>query len=201
MALTKFVRNVDDLSDDGGYKFRFRCDNCGDGYESQYVSASANLLKTAIEVFSMFNPIGYRGRHVVDGIDRGLRGKERDAAYEKASAEALAHFKKCSGCGRWVCPATCWNEPLGMCETCAPNADEAAAKRAAKRSVERAEEAVDAGAVVQSVTCHACGTQVRGGSKFCESCGSPLGAPSCKHCKQPLNPGARFCGSCGGAQA
>lgn len=35
MALTKFVRNVDDLSDDGGYKFRFKCDSCGDGFESQ----------------------------------------------------------------------------------------------------------------------------------------------------------------------
>lgn len=34
MALTKFVRNVEDISDDGGYKFRFRCDQCSDGFES-----------------------------------------------------------------------------------------------------------------------------------------------------------------------
>jgi len=199
MALTKFVRNVDDLSDDGGYKFRFRCDSCGDGYESQYSTASANILKTAVEVFSMFNVLGGSGRRVADGIDRGLRGKERDAAYERASAEALAHFKKCSACGKWVCPEHCWNESLGMCEKCAPDANEAAAKRAAQRRVEQAEQSAEQGAAVQSVTCHACGAQARGG-KFCEACGASFTAPECKHCKAPLGAGARFCGSCGGAQ-
>ena len=200
MALTKFVRNVQDLSDDGGYKFRFHCDGCGDGYESQYTSASANLLKTALEVFSVFNPLGgMRGRHLADGIDRGLRGKERDSAYESAVGEAMAHFKKCSSCGKWVCPEHCWNEPIGMCERCAPDANEAAAKRAARWGVERAEQAVVEGGDAKLVSCPACGAQARGG-KFCEGCGAPFAAPQCKHCKKPLGVGARFCGECGGAQ-
>jgi hypothetical protein len=47
----------------------------------------------------MFNPLGGGGQRVADGIDRGLRGKERDAAYERAVGQAQVHFKKCSACG------------------------------------------------------------------------------------------------------
>ena len=200
MALTKFVRNVQDLSDDGGYKFRFHCDSCGDGYESQYEAGSANLLKTAVEVFSLFNVVGGLGsRRVAEGIDRGLRGKEHDSAYEKAVGEAMAHFKKCSACGKWVCPEHCWNEPIGMCEGCAPDANEAAAKRSAQRRVQQAEQAIDDGGEAKLVSCPACGVQARGG-KFCEACGAAFSAPGCKHCSKPIGVGARFCGECGGSQ-
>lgn len=141
MALTKFVRNVDDLSDDGGYKFRFGCDRCNDGVESQYVSSSANILKTGLEIFSMFRPFGSMGRHAVQGVDRGLRGKERDAAYEAAVNEATAHFNKCSHCGQWVC-AHCFNDKVGLCEGCAPDANEHAAKAAAEQARAKQVEAV-----------------------------------------------------------
>jgi hypothetical protein len=202
MALTKFVRNVEDLSDDGGYKFRFRCDGCSDGYESQYIGSSANLLKTAVDVFSMFRVFGSGSRRVAEGLDRGLRGKERDAAYEQAMSEAMAHFKKCAACGRYVCPEHCWNDGASMCEGCAPDATEAAAKHAAQRRVEQAVQKANTedAAIAPVVTCPACGAQARG-AKFCEGCGAAFGAPSCRHCQQPISAGARFCGSCGGAQA
>ncbi len=45
MSLTKFVRNVDDLGDSGGYKFRFRCDRCRDGVENQYVNAKLSTTR------------------------------------------------------------------------------------------------------------------------------------------------------------
>src|SRR5471032_84733 len=104
MALTKFVNNVQDLSDDGGYKFRFKCDRCGDGFESQYIASKSNMLKTAIEMFQVFNPIAGRIESVANSVGRGLNGKEHDAAYERAIGEAQAFFKKCSACGHWVCP-------------------------------------------------------------------------------------------------
>ncbi len=47
MSLTKYVRNVEDPSDHGGYKFRSRCDHCSDGFDSQYVSSSATLQEAA----------------------------------------------------------------------------------------------------------------------------------------------------------
>jgi hypothetical protein len=201
MALTKFVRNVEDLSDDGGYKFRFRCDSCSDGFESQYVSSSANLLKTALDVFAIFTRFGYGARSAAENIDRGLRGKEHDAAYETAVHEAMAHFKKCSVCGKWVCPQACWNDSAGMCEGCAPDASEAAGRRAAQLKVEEAVQRAAAGGEVASVTCAACGAQLHGAGKFCEACGSPVGQRHCKHCQAELSAGARFCGACGGAQA
>ena len=95
MALTEFVRNVQDLSDDGGYKFRFHCDRCADGVESQYVASAANLLKTGLQVFSMFRVFGGYARGAVEGIDRGLRGKERKQAL---SARALRDVD------RWLAP-------------------------------------------------------------------------------------------------
>ena len=100
MALTEFVRNVRDISDDGGYKFRFHCDRCSDGVESQYVASAANLLKTGLEVFSMFRLFGGRTRSAVNGIDRGLRGKERD------SATMLATFTDVAGGTKWKLVAT-----------------------------------------------------------------------------------------------
>ena len=200
MALTKFVRNVEDLSDDGGYKFRFRCDQCSDGFESQYIGSSANLLKTAIDVFSIFTRFGYRARGAAEHIDRGLRGKERDAAYEQAVHQAMVHFKKCSVCGKWVCPAHCWNEGAGMCESCAPDAQEAAGRRAAERRAEEAVQRAAAGGAVASVTCPTCGVQLRGAAKFCESCGTAVSQRSCRHCQARLSSSARFCGECGGAQ-
>jgi len=197
MALTKFVRNVDDLSDDGGYKFRFRCDRCSDGVESQYVSSSANILKTGLEIFSMFRPFGGMGREAVQGIDRGLRGKERDAAYEQAVNEAQVHFHKCSHCGQHVC-GHCWNDSVGLCEGCAPDAHEHAAKEAAVIAREHEVVAVrTAGATSHaSITCPVCGEQA-GGGKFCQACGTAVGQRSCKQCQAVLSTTAKFCGECG----
>ncbi|MEO6578127.1 MAG: adenylate/guanylate cyclase domain-containing protein, partial [Candidatus Limnocylindria bacterium] len=46
--------------------------------------------------------------------------------------------------------------------------------------------------------CASCGTENRGGSKFCDNCGAPLAA-GCPACGQPNRADARFCGSCGHA--
>jgi hypothetical protein len=200
VSLTKFVRNVKDVSDDGGYKFRFHCDQCGDGFESQYVAASANLLKTAVDVFSMFRPFGgYGARRVADSIDRGLRGKERDKAYEVAVHKAMHFFKKCNGCGKWVCPQACWNNEFGMCDSCAPNAKEESAKNAARRHAQEAVAHTQKAERVQvkSLACPVCSQNVRGG-KFCEHCGASLQqARACKGCGSALEPAAKFCAECG----
>lgn len=180
MALTKFVRNVDDVSDDGGYKFRFRCDCCADGFESQYIPAGSNLLKTAIEVFTLFRPFGFRGgagRRVAESVDLGLRGKERDTAYERAVHEAQAHFRKCPTCGTWVCLDHCWDGIFGTCERCAS----------------------ESSGTEGPASCPACGTQTRG-APFCHACGLPLSPRRCRQCDEVIALDARFCGQCGKPQ-
>ena len=44
--------------------------------------------------------------------------------------------------------------------------------------------------------CASCGTENRGGSRFCDNCGTPLAA-TCPHCGEPNRADARFCASCG----
>ena len=201
MALTKFVRNVEDLSDKGGYKFRFRCDRCNDGFESQYISSSANVLRGGLAVFGMLRPFWGGTQHAADEATRGLQGKERDSAYEKAVHEAMVHFKKCSACGQWVCPDHCWNEKFGMCEGCAPDAGEAYARQAAEQArmqAVQAAQAASATSVEELHSCPTCGTQNRG-SKFCTKCGTSLKVQSafCGECGKPMAAEARFCGECG----
>jgi len=52
--------------------------------------------------------------------------------------------------------------------------------------------------------CPACGHKNTDGVKFCQECGSPLGAPAktfCGQCGAQLAPGTRFCGECGAGQS
>lgn len=195
MALTEFVRNVDDLSDDGGYKFRFRCDRCRDGVESHYKPAATNLLKTGLEIFQMFRPLG-GARRAVDGIDRGLRGKERDKAYQEAIEAAKSHFAKCSSCGNWVCKH-CYNDEFSLCEGCAPNASESGARALAEKKARERVEAIASGTVdIQPLVCAAC-QQPSGGGRFCEHCGASQGRDKCPGCGAALKTTAKFCSECG----
>jgi hypothetical protein len=206
MALTKFVRNVDDLSDSGGRKFRFKCDSCGHGFETRYVTASANQLKTVLDVFNLFRWLdlnGGWGRRMASGIDPASTDKERDAAYERAAREAQAHFRNCSACDAWVCRQYCWNEAASLCarcEDCASNSRSAMDKRAAQNV--DATTAVAIGARAQTddaASCPACGAPA-GGARFCQACGLALQPQRCEHCASVLSSDARFCGGCGRPQ-
>lgn len=201
MALTKFVRNVDDISNNHGFKFRFHCDRCNDGWESQFITSSANIVRGGLAVFQMFRFWGGASSHVANEVTGGLQGKERDAAYEKAVHEAMPHFKKCTACGQWVCPENCFNAKFGMCESCAPDENEAFAKQAAMNAQQQAiarAQASNATSVEQMMSCPTCSAQNRG-TKFCVKCGTPLAVQSahCGHCGKPMAADARFCGECG----
>jgi hypothetical protein len=66
------------------------------------------------------------------------------------------------------------------------------------------EQAESAKAEAEAQTrCPNCGMQNPEGVKFCQDCGSPLGAAGVKHCTTcgaELAPGTRFCGGCGARQ-
>jgi hypothetical protein len=108
------------------------------------------------------------------------------------------HFKKCSHCGQHVCPH-CWNDSVGLCEGCAPDAHEFAAKEAAVIAREKQVASIRAAEATThaQVTCPVC-AQEAGGGKFCQSCGAAVAATrACQGCTAALSPAAKFCGECG----
>jgi Predicted membrane protein len=48
--------------------------------------------------------------------------------------------------------------------------------------------------------CPSCGCKNSEDIKFCQECGTKLGASSCTSCGAELQPGIRFCGECGTKQ-
>jgi len=68
----------------------------------------------------------------------------------------------------------------------------------AQQSAEANKAANDAGR-----TCTNCNTMNPEGVKFCQECGTPLGAAAVKHCGNcgaEMAPGVQFCGECGTRQ-
>lgn len=64
-----------------------------------------------------------------------------------------------------------------------------------KESIEAAKKAEE-----KALTCPSCGTYNPEGVKFCQECGSKLGALKCSGCGAELTYGTRFCGECGKKQ-
>lgn len=53
-----------------------------------------------------------------------------------------------------------------------------------------------------AAACAGCGAGVEPGTRFCPSCGTPVGRPrACANCGSDLPAGSRFCGACGGRVA
>ena len=210
MALIAFTRNYTDRSNENGYQFEFHCDKCGNGHLSRFVTSkmglASSLLKAAGSLFGgRLNQAAYAGDHVKDA----LRGKAWDDAYAQTVEEAKQHFKKCTRCGKWVCPETCWNAKKGLCEDCAPDLQEEAAAAqasAAKEQVwEKARNVDQTGGLdvsqAQAATCPHCNAKVEGG-KFCPECGKPLAKDKfCTACGAKMPESAKFCPGCGSSGA
>ena len=107
MALIQFVRNYDDLSTDRGYQFKFYCDRCGNGYETQFRGSATGALNDALGTASsllggLFNNIASAGERVHSAAYQ----KAKDDAFRAAIDEAKPNFKQCHRCGKWVLSLT-----------------------------------------------------------------------------------------------
>jgi hypothetical protein len=206
MSLIEFVRNYDDLSTDHGYQFKFHCDKCGSGWLSEFKASATGMAGGLLRAAgSFFGGVLGRAASSEYEIRRAVQGPGHDAALKKSVEEGKAHFKKCSRCGHWVCPETCWNAAKGLCEACAPDLMEEAAAaqaQAAREQVLEKARKIDHTKDVDLVSniqlrCPKCDAQVQGG-KFCPECGAPLAAKStCTKCGTELKAGAKFCPECG----
>jgi hypothetical protein len=214
MALRDFVKNFDDMSDQNGFSFKFRCDICGDGFLTKYREAPYAKAKGFLGAASSIGS-GLGGR--LGGLGGSAWGASSAAGYmhdakwreahEKALdegiAEARGHFKKCPGCTKYV-DATCWNEEALMCVECSPRQAVTVQRARAAAFGQKASEAMQAqdysaeikGAEKVRITCPTCGKPTSSG-KFCEACGASLEIKTCPNCGAPLSTTARFCNNCG----
>lgn len=206
MNLIEFVKNYEDLSTDRGYQFKFFCDKCGGGWVSEFETSvtgvAGGLLRAA---GSLFGGVIRKAADSEFEIRRLTQGAGHDKALKDSVALAKQRFKKCSRCGMWVCPDTCWNASKGLCEACAPDLMEEAAAAQAEAAKQQVQEkamktdqtrGVDLGANIK-VRCPSCDAQVAGG-KFCPECGAPLSPTvKCAKCGTEVKALVKFCPECG----
>jgi hypothetical protein len=201
-GFTPFSSNYSDLSDENGYQFEFRCDNCGSGYRSEFIRSNlgtaGNILSGASSlVGGFFGGAARAADSVKDITNRGAR----DDALKRASNEIMSLFTRCTRCNHWV-DETCWNQARGLCVACAPNlATEMEAERASveisqMRQALSQETVFSGDTSARQTVCKTCGKPV-GSEKFCANCGTPTGQAHCTQCGGELAAGARFCGNCG----
>jgi hypothetical protein len=201
-GFTPFTSNYSDMSDENGYQFEFRCDNCGSGYRSEFirsnVGTAGNLLSGASNLFGgLFGSASNAANTAKDLVDRGAR----DDALKRSSNEIMPLFTRCPRCNHWV-DETCWNAQRNLCIGCAPNlvtemeATRSEVELQQMRDTLRAETVFSGDTSARVTVCPNCQKPV-GSEKFCANCGTPLGTAHCTQCGGELATGARFCGSCG----
>lgn len=213
MAAIQFTKNYTDHSSQNGFQFEFHCDKCGSGHRSSFIASklgmAANFLKAASSLLGGFSGAARGADHINDA----LRGKAWDDAFQEAIDEIKPKFHQCRRCGRWTCPAVCWNAKASLCKACAPDlGEEAAAAQADALRLQVASQMHSKAAKADLVgdiditkqkagACPHCNAPVSGG-KFCPGCGKPLSAPSaCAKCKAQIPDGAKFCPECGQPRA
>jgi hypothetical protein len=205
-GFTPFTSNYQDLSNDQGYQFEFRCDVCGSGYRSQFIrnnlGMGASILNGASSVFGGRFWGASRAADAAQNItDHGAR----DKALQQACNEIMPQFHRCVRCNNWV-DETCFNAQRGLCVNCAPNlASEMEAERSSveisqMRDAVRTKTIFSGDTSERSTECPSCGKPV-GSEKFCGNCGTPLGTPKCPKCGAEVAAGLSFCGNCGNKMA
>ena len=207
-GIVPFTDNFDDLSNQNGYQFEFRCERCGNGYRSPFVEdrmekgrgilrAAGGLLGGSLDrLADAANQLNW---------DRGTNSKAKDKALADAVEAVRGEFKQCRGCGDWVCNHVCWNAEIGQCVQCSPFVAEEISKAQSEAQLEQIRERVKEidhteGLDLKNrakVKCGSCNAIVDGG-KFCPECGEKLSkAAFCTECGTECKEGAKFCPECG----
>lgn len=187
MTLKPFTRGFEDRSDEGGYRFVFKCDICNAEYISRYIEASSNKKRDFIGISSRAFSLGSsildrvsgsglkdtdeKQREFTDKLADRFKSyapewhRGHDDAFFRSQEEAKKNFHYCPLCKRWVCEPD-WDEEKSIC------------KEDSKLEV-----------------CPNC-RKPTGGKKFCINCGLRL-EQNCKKCGAALAHGQKFCGECG----
>ncbi|MHB8567760.1 MAG: zinc ribbon domain-containing protein [Nitrososphaerales archaeon] len=204
--LQSFTRNYEDKSNENGFQFIFKCDVCGDGYESGFIGSKAAKKKSFFNKVSQFGGAVSNNAYLAGALGGQAYqtpewNKERETAFQQASNEGMSHFQRCPRCHKYVCDAD-WNDGSGLCSNDAPmvasEVNAASAQTAKDQIWEQAKtKPMYSGDLsAQQTVCPSCG-KVSGGGKFCNNCGTQLGMKKCAGCGTENPPTVNFCGSCG----
>ncbi|RYX81794.1 zinc ribbon domain-containing protein [bacterium] len=212
-----FTDNVQDLSTDKGFQFKFCCERCGNGYMSSFQANMVGMAGGALQAAgSLFGGVFGRAANSAYDVQRMVGGPAHDAAMRQAVTEVSPEFNQCPRCGQWVCRTICWNGVRHQCVSCSPKMDQEIAALESEGTIHQLRQQANSGQVdltggvrlgsavggqqssaTPSITC-SCGTQVASGARFCPDCGQRVNAkPTCPNCGVEGAIGARFCGDCG----
>jgi hypothetical protein len=207
-----FTGNYDDLSTERGYRFRFNCQCCGNGYLSSFQASDVGLARGVLgSTSSVFGGVLGRAAQSANNIQRRASGLARNHALREAVKETAPLFAQCRRCSNWVCREVCWNESRGQCVNCAPHMDEpldeafeACEAEATLQAIRRRVYGTDAGSnterqsAAMPTACPQCNAENAPGQKFCGECGTNvLVIPKCPSCNAQGERGQKFCGECG----
>ncbi|PQV64528.1 Double zinc ribbon [Abditibacterium utsteinense] len=212
-----FTDNYDDISTDRGFQFRFRCERCGNGYQSTFAPNITGMAGDALRAASgLFGGFLSRAADSAYDIQRMVGGPAHDKAMRAAVEEISPEFTQCGRCGQWVCRSICWNGARNQCVTCSPRMDhELAAIESAgtisqlhrktydgsvdlTQGVEMSSAATGQKSVAATESCPHCGVEVTSGAKFCGDCGNKIQRKVlCPNCGVEAIAAAKFCGDCG----
>ncbi|MDA4118359.1 MAG: zinc ribbon domain-containing protein [Thaumarchaeota archaeon] len=176
--------NVEDKSTEQGFQFIFKCQICGTGYESDFVASEAAKEKAAFNKVAQFGSMFSNKAYLANALGGQAYqtpqwDKEREAALQKATTEAMTHLHQCPKCHKYVCDND-WKADVSLCTIDAAQAHPIASQ----------------GNQASPAICPKCG-QPSGGGKFCNNCGAPLGPSKCAACGTENPAGAKFCSGCG----
>jgi hypothetical protein len=197
MPVIEFTDNVEDLSTDQGFQFKFRCERCGDGFMSSFQTNALGMAGSVLRgAGDLLGGIFGRAASGTYEVQQAVGGPQHDAALRAAVQE--------------VKPQTCWNRSAEMCKECAPIAEEEETQVRAEHVRSQVandlfleeNQRMSARAKEVAAKCPDCGAATLG-KKFCPSCGKKFLATAsafCGACGKKLSPGAKFCGECGAKQ-
>jgi len=207
VKMHSFTKNCDDDSTSEGFQFRFLCDNCGEGYETEFVESKSAKAEDRLKIVSKGLDF-FGARRTSDGLDilasrdnSAEWEKEHDVAFKEACDQATKYFTQCSKCKSYVCE-TCWNGERGLCVGCAPLIGVEMSAVKADVEVQQMREQVGEMEVFSGDTsdrqtiCPKCGKPA-GSGKFCTNCGEKLGSRTCSKCGASVGVDQKFCGTCG----
>jgi len=215
VALLDHPKNVQDVSGEKGFQWKFDCDICGSGFSTSFIPSrsAATARKLGLLGRGLQAAGSMAGKSSLYGMGYAADSasqfqnmsadwhKEHDAAFQQAVNEAKVHFKKCPRCKLYVCEED-WNDEAGLCTRDAPSLTTELQAAKAQVRVEQMQTHVKAQTLFTGDTedlatvCSTCG-KPSGSGKFCQNCGAPLGYRECAKCHHKNAPTVSFCGECG----